>query len=319
MLGLQKFSPAGRSSFRARETLVAAFCQYFERGSHLVTNAPNLALVASRYRHNMCHKLSIEDSARTEIGQIAASISSTIPAAFWMLWHVLSDPLVLAECRREIEQSACFLPRQQPDLDNGEGLGGRRGIEFDRLTKSEFCPILVSTWHEVLRYNHTGIAARMVMEETMLGRYLLKKGSTVVIANPVIHSDTSAWGPSANEFQHQRFVRSQKINRDPTLDLRDTSSEKMTTTMTKSSVKNLEKSTACRIFGGGSTLCPGRYLASQEVLSLVALVVLNFDVFPVHGRWVLPGKNVSLTTALPTPYPLKPSDLDSEILRIQLA
>lgn len=38
-------------------------------------------------------------------------------------------------------------------------------------------------------------------------------------------------------------------------------------------------------FGGGSTYCPGRFLARQEVMTFVAVVLNRFDVTvsPAHG------------------------------------
>jgi cytochrome P450 len=41
---------------------------------------------------------------------------------------------------------------------------------------------------------------------------------------------------------------------------------------------------AFRAFGGGSTLCPGRHFAANEVLVFVALIILQFEFQPMAGR-----------------------------------
>ena len=41
--------------------------------------------------------------------------------------------------------------------------------------------------------------------------------------------------------------------------------------------KNLHKSPTYRPFGGGSTYCPGRFIARQEVVAFVAFVLKRFE------------------------------------------
>lgn len=59
---------------------------------------------------------------------------------------------------------------------------------------------------------------------------------------------------------------------------------------------------AFRGFGGGATLCPGRFFASGEVTSLMALMVLKFDMEVTTCEWqdVKPdGGNMTLSVAPP--------------------
>lgn len=315
MLQVHKLFAQGRSSVEGREVLVRAFQRYFDDKLHEDTTRGNLCLVQARQKHNLHHGLHPEDIARTEIGQVAASLSNTTPGAFWMVWHVLSDPVVLADCRREIEDLTTMeiIPKWHSD--------GRLvqkeicTIDYTKLTDRRACPVLMSTWQEVLRFNHVGISARVVMQDVFLGGYLLKKGSTAMVVSPVMHSDTTVWGSSAREFQHRRFSLTYS-NADGREHFTSSGNhDEKTAGEGQRKASNLDKSPAYRNFGGGSTLCPGRHLATQEVLSLVALLVMRFDVHPARGRhWISPRKDVPGPTSMPIPVAGEPSDLRVEMV-----
>ena len=252
-----------RESFRAREQLlIPAFERYFAENGH----AQGSLLVQLRYKHNISHGLRGRDVAATEIGQMVATLTNSLASAFWMVYHVFSDPEVLEECRAEVGR----LVR----VDDG----GVNTIDLALIGTS--CPVLLSTWKETLRYVHIGISARVVVEDTMLDdKYLLKKGATVMTVIPVQHSDASAWGPTARAFDHRRFLLPPPAG-----------------------AKRIVPA-ASRSFGGGAVLCPGRHFVSTEVTAFVALLLLRFDLRPVaeSGRWVEPRKDFPLTSSMPTP------------------
>lgn len=296
---VQNLSPRGRSSLQARESLVQAFCRYYEEGHHRIPDVPSMCLVKACYKYKASRGLSLEDMARTELGHVAACVSNTIPGAFWMLWHVFSDPIVLADCRAEIEQLVTVNTVRQKRSDGQVFETEVHTIDLSNLARRQTCPVITSTWYEVLRYNHVGISARVVTKDTLLDGYLLKKGSTAMIVSPVIHSDVSAWGPSAGEFQHRRFTQNNGYN----------------DTRKRADNINPEKGPANRIFGGGSSLCPGRHFASQEILSLLALTIMRFDLHPINGQqWILPKKYIPLPTALPIPQFISSDALKFEMV-----
>lgn len=188
-----------------------------------------------------------------------------------MLWHVLSDARVLADCRAEIENLVTVEPSVQR-MDKGGQITQKEvcTINLSQVTNRQTCPTLMSTWYEVLRFNHVGVSARAVIQDTTLGGYSLKKNSTVMIISQVIHSDIPSWGPCASEFQHRRFLYGSIDSGGDQSTLSDK------TDVEKSNFKNTsntspEKGPANRLFGGGSVLCPGRHLAGHEVLSMLAL------------------------------------------------
>lgn len=68
------------------------------------------------------------------------------------------------------------------------------------------CPVLVSTWQEVLRFHGISIAARAIKEDTLVdNQYLLKKGGLLLMPNAVIHSDPTLWGLTVGQFNHKRY------------------------------------------------------------------------------------------------------------------
>ncbi|KAK5632794.1 hypothetical protein RRF57_008508 [Xylaria bambusicola] len=156
------------------QVIIPALEKYFARNGHLEGSA----LTQCRYDHNTRHGLRGRHVAVTEIGQLVASLINSAASAFLMVYHVFSDPKVLSECRKEVEQLV------QVDKD------GVSMIDLSKVRTS--CPTLLSTWQETLRHMHIGISARVVIEDMMPdNNYLLKKGATVMVITRVLHSDTS--------------------------------------------------------------------------------------------------------------------------------
>ncbi|KAF3013528.1 hypothetical protein E8E14_009104 [Neopestalotiopsis sp. 37M] len=249
-----------RKALKNRALMVAEFNRYFEQQRHLEGSL----LVQLRQKHNAAFGLD-QDSAHIEIGQVAAGIVNTAPTAFWTVWQVLADPVVFEDCRREVAKLV---------TTDSQGV-----CTIDLAQVRTSCPILVSTWQEVLRFHGISIAARVIKEDTLVDdQYLLRKGGVVLIPNAVIHSDQSLWGPSAQVFNHKRFLKAgakDGADRYP--------------------------AAAFRGFGGGHVLCPGRHFASTEVLALLALILARFDVQPVGGKWVEPKKDAVMDRACPLP------------------
>ncbi|KAI0521605.1 cytochrome P450 oxidoreductase [Xylaria bambusicola] len=231
-----------RKSLAARDTLVQAFKRYYaakglEEGSSVYAR--------NRYEYPLKQGMDVQDVARMETGGAIGLLSNTMPATFWTIYHIFSDPIVLGDCRREVEKAV--------HENNGE-----KCLDLSYVKSS--CPILVSTMQEAFRCHSIGVSARAVVEDHMLdGKYLLKKGSTVLIPSNVQHSLSPAWGDNVGEFYHKRFVR-------------DTEFKKY-------------NAVAFRAFGGGVNLCPGRHFATTEILAFASVILLRFDIKPLNGQW----------------------------------
>ena len=147
--------------------------------------------------------------------------------------------------------------------------------KLNLLSMPEDCPLLYSTWQEVLRVHALGSGSRYILEDVMLeDHYLLCKGMVVQMPMAVMHSDAAAWGEDVKEFQPRRFIKN---------------------TTGKGGFK--QNVTAYRPFGGGASMCPGRHFVTLEVMGMVACMLARFDLVPVDGQWNIPRqKQESLAT-----------------------
>jgi len=114
----------------------------------------------------------------------------------------------------------------------------------------EKCPVINSLYEENLRFCNAPIGARQVVTPFVLGGKLLRPGKTLLMPYRQLHFNEEVFGNTAGKFDAKRFLND----------------------------KSLLKSTSYRPFGGGSTLCPGRFIAKREVLMFVALVLFRFDI-----------------------------------------
>lgn len=221
-------------------------------------------MTRGRYKMTSDHGLSAKDVARFESVQGITILSNTIPSAFWTIYHVFSRPAILQSIRDE-----AFLHLTVEDIQG-------TSVHTLDVTKVRETPVFLSAMQEATRHQSFGAGTRMVMEDVLLdNRYLLKKGSFLIMPNNVMHFDESAWGPTVNDFDAQRFMKK------------------------KSSAKI--HSAAFRTFGGGANLCPGRFFATTEILSLLAMLALRYEITPVSGEWVAPKLDFANMSSIVTP------------------
>ncbi|KFA54643.1 hypothetical protein S40293_02254 [Stachybotrys chartarum IBT 40293] len=253
--------------WRARELAASAMMEYMRKGGHKQASG----LVSLRYdHHSRLFGLGLDDIARGELGNTFAVLGNTTPAALWLVYHIFSSPQVLKDIRDELDELV-------------QTEGDAHTIDLGSLHSS--CPVLLSTFQETLRFRSITSGPRVLLEDVVIGGYLLKKGSILMAPAQVQHTSTKAWGDDAAEFDHKRFTRKMVTNR-----------------------------TAFRAFGGGHSLCPGRHFASTEILAFAAVMTLLFEITPAGEKWVEPTTfNSPLQAGIPVPdkYPeveIKPRD-----------
>lgn len=259
---------------RARETVVAAMMEYVQKGGHKSASG----LVRMRYEHHYGqYGLGLEDIARGELGNTFAVLGSTTPCALWLIYHIFSDDQVLAEIRREVSALVYEEKGKEKEVVHC----------IDLVAIRTSCPILLSTFLESMRFRAVNPGPRVLLEDAHLdGRYLLKKGSMLMIPATVQHSEVAAWGDDVGVFDYMRFARK------------------------PGSGRKRPNRVAFRAFGGGHILCPGRHFASTEIMAFAALLVLQFDVVPVQGKWTEPVCDNSPAQA---GFPIPDEDIDIEM------
>lgn len=254
-------SITARKGLAGRAVVAKAFEQYFRNEGH----KKGSVLAKNRYEVAAKNGIALEDIAKFEVGGAMAILVNTTPAAFWTLFFIYSTPGLLEDVRREIDPTVI-------STNNGDGL--TRSVDIKNLKQN--CPLLISAFQETLRYCAIGTSVRQVMEDTVLdGQWLLKKDSMVQMPTRIIHKDSSLWGTDVDAFNPRRF-------------LKDSEPQK-----SDSGAKKRPNAAAFRTFGGGTTLCPGRHFATNEILAVTAMFVLRYDMAPVAGSWSMPSTNNS--------------------------
>jgi cytochrome P450 len=227
-------------------------------------------MVPEMYDINTGHGISSDEAAKTEMATSLAMLSSGAVTTFWLIFHILSNTNALQSIREELQD----ISKDESESDN---MIPRTKVLNLSVIK-EGCPTLVAMLSETLRYHSTVINIKKVQHDTTLAdQYLLKKHAIIMIPGQSIHHNTDIWGSAANTFNYTRF-----LSADPK--------------------KNLSSTSAFRPFGAGVTMCPGHHFSTNVILSLVAMVVLQYDVLPQEGQWVAPSKrNADLWNAMPKP------------------
>ena len=252
------------SADQARGKLQDAFKSYYNTNGYGNDHAPDFV----RAKRALAEKYRLSDNytSRADIGELMAMLFNVVPTSFWMLLYIFSSPTLLAELRGEVQGLLC---RESTDHNYTASASLMDDGHLDVTDIKHKCPLLMSTWQEVLRLISSVTTNRYVLQDTIVDDgILLKKGGLVQIPGGVMHSDPAIWGSDVNEFNPRRFMKS----------------------------KQTHHPAAFRPFGGGSTLCPGRHLAHTEILGFVAAIILGFEITPKTGEWVMPAKH---TRSLP--------------------
>lgn len=228
-------------------------------------------------------EISLRSAAGLDLGMLFGISSNAIPAAGWMLLHILdstrtgdnSAPTLYAYIMSEVKEA------QRPD----------GSLDVPTLVNQ---PILVSCLHEVLRIYVDTLVTRQVPSDFTLplspnsqnkpsnaSRSLFcKAGSLLMIPSYPAHTNPDTWQspdqPAPTVFYPYRFLTGPP---------KGSSTDKPVFTTAPYTGMFFP-------FGGGKTICPGRVFAKQEILGAVASVLLTFD-FEVLGYVDANGKETS--------------------------
>ena len=250
--------------YRGRATAFAGFRKYYSENSHLGASDMVKAHRDLLERYGLCD----EDIAHFDLNLSLGLLINTVPATCWALYYVYSQPMLLDEIRAAISP---YVLSSEED--------SRLYVNMAEVVAE--CSLLRSMVYETLRIQSVGASSRKVLENTLLdnGQYFLKKGATIFIPPDEIHRIDSVWGPSfPNSFDAHRFCT------------RD------------GGFQSKKPASVYRAFGGGSYLCPGRFLALNEIMSVVAIMVLQYDVTPCDREsWAWPQSQSILGLAIAAP------------------
>ncbi|QDS69852.1 hypothetical protein FKW77_000278 [Venturia effusa] len=125
--------------------------------------------------------------------------------------------------------------------------GGCQDPDLTRLISR--CPRLDASWHECLRLGSASASVRHVNKTCVINGKRYEEGGQIMIPISQLHHGADYFGRDPDSFDADRFYN------DPCL----------------------VKSPAYRPWGGGTTYCPGRYVAKLEIFYFIALALNRFN------------------------------------------
>ncbi|KFA54644.1 hypothetical protein S40293_02253 [Stachybotrys chartarum IBT 40293] len=221
-------------------------------------------VIQERHRINTTHGVNNADIAQFELGLLVALIINTRAATFWTLFYIYSDETLLRNIRTVVE--ATVTP------------GNPRVVNLAHVI--EKIPVVESLVQEVIRLQSNSISGRILLEDVVIEdtdghQYLLKKDAFLAMPSMVVHHDDNIWGSMAKDFVPERFTSGFKRPRVP--------------------------ASSNRGFGGGNAICPGRHFATREIISILVMVAMRFDIRPCTGNWEHPKTFHRLSASVTTP------------------
>lgn len=167
----------------------------------------------------------------------------------------------------------------------GQDIDGAQVVDFQYLTTH--CPRLEAIFNEVLRLNAGSTSLRYVTHPTIINNKLLRAGSKVIMPYRLLHLDARIFGPNPDKFNPDRFLD------DP----------------------SLAQNFSFRPWGGGSVMCPGRFLARRAICAFVAMALHEFDISVMEDQ-SFPRRD-EVTPNLGLMAPVKMDDLMIRVQRVK--
>ena len=129
-------------SFQAREYMVKVWERYFDEYSY----EQGFELIKTRVKINDDFQTPVKETARIEIGGSQAILTNILPAAFWVVYHIFADSVVVADVRSELLSGVKEDPADRTCT-----------IDLDFVTPSY--PVLLSTMKEAIRFHNSNAAS----------------------------------------------------------------------------------------------------------------------------------------------------------------
>ncbi|KAM6948660.1 cytochrome P450 7B1 [Aplochiton taeniatus] len=238
-----------------REKLIGHFlCQKMSQWSNTSQFIRNRAEVFEQY-----DSLGDFDKAAHHFAILWASVGNTVPATFWAMYYLVTHQDALSAVREEIH-SVLNLSGIDDVYNNDVSLTREQLDSFIYLD---------SAINESLRLSSASMNIRVAQEDFHLrlegeNSVAVRKGDVIALYPQSTHMDSDIYHePEA--FQYDRFVKDGKKKTD-------------------FYKQNQKLKYYCMPFGSGSSKCPGRYFALNEIKQFLSLVFLYFDLELVKGQ-----------------------------------
>ncbi|EMD91116.1 hypothetical protein COCC4DRAFT_80767 [Bipolaris maydis ATCC 48331] len=188
-------------------------------------------------------------------------VTNAAPMATWFAYCAACNPSRLAEYR---DAATPFL--LSPSILSGSA--STPHFDLPALIKN---PFVQSLWLEALRLGTISAAARVITRETTLEGYLLRAGSVILMPVHLMHSGVEF--PEAKKFQPDRW-----------LDVDEEALKRQNMVM--------------RPFGGGTSLCSGRFVAEMEIVGVVSVLLemldMKFEETLSENQWEFNSRSIGV-------------------------
>ena len=242
-----------RTLNKNRHRLLSAFKEYIQ-------------IPKSQRRSQAWFMAAFEDELRS-LDVNDADIATMLLTKYWVL--VITSPTLLRICDLTILTSTYSVSTntrkalfwlltyllynpQHIDAIRAETSSAFQGDTLvDPRYLQEQCPHLDAVWYETLRMASNSASVRPVQKDTVIGGKTLRKGSRILVPYRLLHFDERVFGAEIDAFKPERFL---------------------------GKAKALTQCSSWRPFGGGKTMCTGRYVAKNTVTAFVSVLVRRFDI-----------------------------------------
>jgi oxysterol 7-alpha-hydroxylase len=186
-----------------------------------------------------------------------SSLANTIPGVFWSLFYILKDPKALQTIKEEIDTHLPVVP-----------LDGDKGVFEDWTPEQlDLCVYLESAVNEAIRLVAAPLMTRKCIRPAELvlqdGRNIkFKIGETLAWFGGVSHFDPKLF-PEPTKFIFDRFLN-----------------------------KKVDTVAGYMPFGGGKSICPGRFFARFEIKTCVAMI-LRYMEYKLEDAETVPSQLIA--------------------------
>lgn len=214
------------------------------------------------------HNWSMRARAACEHALMWATNANSNSLIFWMLNHIYADPALLRAIREEIAPYATAIqPAQEFPIPEAPRF---TNLDIDGLCDK--CPLLKAVYIECLRLDTASWSLRLVKQDIHLQSrdktspaFLLRQGSYAHAAHDLHNTDPAAF-PEPLEFRPERHIR-----------------------YDDGGVRKSADMGSIRPYGGGGSMCKGRFFALKECMGFVAAVVAMWELeIKGGGEWRFP-------------------------------
>ncbi|CAJ1063547.1 -beta-cholestane-3-alpha%2C7-alpha-diol 12-alpha-hydroxylase-like [Xyrichtys novacula] len=199
------------------------------------------------------------------------SQSNAGPSAFWLLFFLMKHPEAMSAVKKEVDD---ILKESGQKVVHG---GPLINVTYDMLTKM---PILDSALEETLRLTVTLFLFRSVIQDMAFKmadgcEYQIRNGDSMAAFPYIaIHTDPEIYS-DPHSFKYNRFLNPDGSKK---------------TTFFKAGKKVKHHSMP---WGAGTTMCPGRFFALNELKLFVFLMLVYFDLELMDPEEEIPDVDTS--------------------------